>query len=158
HIEEFGGDNKLIFISGHSAGGYLATLIGLDKRWLNQFGINSKNIAALIPFSGQMITHFTIRQERGIPEMQPIIDEFAPLYFVSKDVPTLILITGDKENELLGRYEENAYMARMMKVAGHTETELYQLEGFDHSGMAAPAFPLLLRKVKEISETPNKTN
>ncbi|MFA7419567.1 MAG: alpha/beta hydrolase, partial [Melioribacteraceae bacterium] len=43
HIEEFGGDNKLIFISGHSAGGYLATMIGLDKRWLNQFGINSKN-------------------------------------------------------------------------------------------------------------------
>lgn len=158
HIAEFGGDTKLIFVSGHSAGGYLSAMIGLDKKWLNQFSINSKNIAAIIPFSGQMITHFTIRQERGIPEKQPIIDEFAPLYFVSKEAPPLILITGDKENELLGRYEENAYMARMMKVAGHTETELYQLEGFDHGGMAAPAFPLLLRKVKEISETINKTN
>ncbi len=158
HIAELGGDTKLIFVSGHSAGGYLSAMIGLDKKWLNQFGINSKSIAALIPFSGQMITHFTIRQERGIPEKQPIIDEFAPLYFVSKDAPPLILITGDKENELLGRYEENAYMARMMKVAGHTQTELYQLEGFDHGGMAVPAFPLLLRKVKEISETINKTN
>lgn len=158
HIAEFGGDTKLIFVSGHSAGGYLSAMIGLDKKWLNQFAINSKNIAAIIPFSGQMITHFTIRKERGITEKQPIIDEYAPLYFVSKDAPPLILITGDKENELLGRYEENAYMARMMKVAGHTQTELYQLEGFDHGGMAAPAFPLLLRKVKEISETINKTN
>lgn len=158
NIAEFGGDTKLIFVSGHSAGGYLSAMIGLDKKWLNQFAINSKNIAAIIPFSGQMITHFTIRQECGIPEKQPIIDEFAPLYFVSKDAPPLILITGDKENELLGRYEENAYMARMMKVAGHTQTELFQLEGFDHGGMASPAFPLLLRKIKEISETINKTN
>ncbi|MCK7529150.1 MAG: hypothetical protein MZV64_72150 [Ignavibacteriales bacterium] len=31
------------------------------------------------------------------------------LYHVRKDAPPLILITGDRELELLGRYEENAY-------------------------------------------------
>jgi hypothetical protein len=57
------------------------------------------------------------------------------------------LITGDREMELLGRYEENAYMWRMMKVAGHTKTYLFELDGFDHGGMAQPAFGLLLKYV-----------
>lgn len=157
NISQFGGNNKLILLSGHSAGGYLITMIGLDKKWLSKHGVDSKNIAALIPFSGQMITHFTIRKEKGIPEKQPIIDEFAPLFHVSKETPPLILITGDKNNELLGRYEENAYMFRMMQEVENKNTELYELEGFDHGAMAQPAFPLLLRKVQEISEKLQKT-
>lgn len=152
NISSYGGNNKLIFLTGHSAGGYLITMIGLDKKWLGKFEIDSKNIAALIPFSGQMITHFTIRKERGIPEKQPIVDEFAPLYHVAKDTPPLILITGDRNNELLGRYEENAYMFRMMKEVGNEKTELYELEGFNHGEMAQPAFPLLIRKVKEMTD------
>lgn len=152
HISEFGGNNKLMFLTGHSAGGYLISMIGLDKKWLGKYGVDTKSLAALIPFSGQMITHFAIRKEKGIPEKQPIIDEFAPLFYVTKDTPPLILITGDKNNELLGRYEENAYMLSMMKEVGNTVTELYELEGFNHGEMAQPAFPLLIRKVKEITE------
>ena len=40
---------------------------------------------------------------------------------------------------MLGRYEENAYMMRMMKVAGHKETYLYELDGYNHGEMAVPA-------------------
>ena len=58
--------------------------------------------------------------------------------------------------ELLGRYEENAYMWRMMKLAGHKHTTIYKLEGYDHSGMAQPAYPLLLKemasRIKEIAK------
>ena len=64
----------------------------------------------------------------------------------------MLLITGDRELELLGRYEENAYMLRMMKLAGHKQTTLYELQGFDHGGMAEPAFPLLLKEVKRIEK------
>ena len=81
---------------------------------------------------------------------QPIIDEFAPLYHVRADAPPLILITGDRELELLGRYEENAYLMRMMKVAGHQQTYLYEIQGFDHGGMADPAFSILLKHVNSI--------
>jgi hypothetical protein len=34
----------------------------------------------------------------------------APLYHVRKDAPPLLLITGDRDLELLGRYQENAYL------------------------------------------------
>lgn len=151
NINTFGGDASLIFISGHSAGGYLATMIGLDKKWLNAQGIDANKIAGLIPFSGQAITHFLVRKERGIPETQPVIDEYAPLFYVRADAPPLLLITGDRELELLGRYEENAYLMRMMKIAGNKNTKLYELDGFGHN-MTEPAFPLLLNEVRRIVE------
>jgi acetyl esterase/lipase len=147
HISRYGGDRKQIYLTGHSAGGYLAMMVTLNKSYLGKYGIDADQIAGLIPFSGQCITHFTVRNERGIKDVQPVIDEFAPLFWVRKEAPPMLFITGDAELELLGRYEENAYMLRMMKLAGHKDARLLQLQGFDHGGMAAPAFPLLLKEV-----------
>lgn len=152
NIGRYGGDPNLIFVAGHSAGAYLGMMLTLDKRYLNKYRLDADKIAGLIPFSGQAITHFTVRQERSIKGTQPIIDELAPLYFVRADAPPMLLITADPEMELLGRYEENAYLERMMKLAGHTRTKLYVLEGFDHGGMAEPAFPLLLKEVAAVSK------
>ena len=149
NINKSGGDSSLIFLSGHSAGGYLVNMIGLDKRWLSANGIDANKIAGLIPFSGHAITHFAIREERGIPGTTPVVDDLAPLYHVRPDAPPLLLITGDRELELLGRYEENAYLMRMMKEAGHKQTRLLELAGYDHN-MVAPAFPLLLKEVFRI--------
>lgn len=151
NISNYGGDTSLIFVSGHSAGGYLTSMIGLDKKWLQKEGIDANNIAGLIPFSGQCITHFQIRKENGIPDTQPVIDTFAPLYYVRADAPPLLLITGDRELEMLGRYEENAYLARMMKVAGHKQTKLFELDGYGH-GMTEPGFPLLVNEVNRITK------
>lgn len=155
NIENFGGDPSRVFITGHSAGGYLASMIGLDKKYLAKHGIDANDIAGLIPFSGHTITHFTIRAERGIPGTVPVVDELAPLYHVRADAPPLYLITGDRELELLGRYEENAYLMRMMKVAGHKQTVLYEMDGYNH-GMTEPAFPILVRVVQEISKNKKK--
>lgn len=151
NIASFGGNPDLIFVSGHSAGGYLASMIGLDKRWLQAHAIDANKIAGLIPFSGHAITHFTVREERGIPGKQPIIDDLAPLYHARGDAPPLLLITGDRELELLGRYEENAYLMRMMRLHGHQQTKLYELDGYGHN-MTEPAFPLLLQEVQRISQ------
>lgn len=155
NIAKYGGDSSLLFVSGHSAGGYLGMMIGLDKKWLQSYAIDANTLAGLIPLSGQAITHFEIRKERGIPDTQPIIDEFAPLYHVRADAPPLLLITGDRALELLGRYEENAYLMRMMKIKGHSSTTLYELEGFDH-GMVEPALPLLIKEVKRITALKKK--
>lgn len=149
NIESLGGDPARIFISGHSAGGYLTSMVGLDKRWLKVHNIDANQIAGLIPFSGHAITHMTVREERGIKDTQPVVDDLAPLYHVRPDAPPLLLITGDREREMLGRYEENAYLMRMMKVAGHKDTRLFELDGYGH-GMAEPAFPLLLEEVQRI--------
>jgi hypothetical protein len=133
-------------------------MITLDKSYLSKYNIDANKIAGIIPFSGQAITHFTIRKENGIKSTQPIIDKYAPLYFVRADAPPMLLITGDREMELLGRYEENAYLCRMMKLAGHKQTRLYELQGFDHGGMGEPAYPLLIKEVNTISKAVIENN
>lgn len=152
NIEKYGGNTSLIFVSGMSAGGYLTYMVGLDKKYLAAHAIDANRIAGLIPFSGHAITHFTVRKERGISGEQPIIDEMAPLFHVRADAPPLLIITGDRELEMLGRYEENAYMMRMMKVAGHKNVRIYELDGSNHGQMMYPALPLLLREVKTLSK------
>jgi acetyl esterase/lipase len=152
NIEKYGGSKEKIVVSGHSAGGYLTSMIGLDKHYLAEFGIDADDIAMLVPFSGHTITHFTVREERGIAGTQPIIDEFAPLYFVKAEAPPLVLITGDRELEMLGRYEENAYMWRMMKVAGNQHVKLLELDGFNHGEMASPALEILLKEIKTLDK------
>lgn len=150
NIGNYGGLENSIFLSGHSAGGYLALMVGLNKELLVKWRIDANTIAGIIPLSGHTITHFTERQVRGIPGYQPIIDELAPLFYVRPDAAPILLITGDRELELLGRYEENAYMMRMMKVAGHEETNIIEIKDYGHN-IVKPAIPLLLDEVERIS-------
>ncbi|MBI1324595.1 alpha/beta hydrolase fold domain-containing protein [bacterium] len=155
NIEKYGGSKSKIIVGGISAGGYLSLMIGLDKSWLSKHGIDADSIAALVPISGQTITHFTVRAEKGIPDKRPVVDEMAPLFHVRKDSPPMLLVTGDPELEMLGRAEENAYLARMMKIAGHTRTTLYRLEGFDHGGIGEASLPLVVKFVRGIQEERN---
>jgi len=92
-----------------------------------------------------------VRKEQGIEGTQPTIDEYAPLFHVRKDAPPILLITGDRERELLGRYEENAYFYRMMKVVGHEDTTLFEMDGYGHN-MVYPAVPALIEFVKNRAE------
>ncbi len=152
NLPALGGPASRIFLSGHSAGGYLASMVVLDKRWLKPYVIDPDTFAGLVPFSGQAITHFTVRKERGVPDRQPEIDTLAPLYHVRKNAPPILILSGDREKELFGRYEENAYFWRMLKEVGHPSVRILELQGYDHGGMARPGFPLLLEFVRDHSK------
>ena len=148
NIAKYGGDPDRIYVSGHSAGAYLACMVVLDKRWLKPYGIDPDTLSGLIPLSPQAITHFTIRKERGLADTKVIVDDRAPINHVRKDAPPILIVTGDRERELLGRYEENAYFWRMFKVVGHLDVQIKELQGFNHGDMANAALPLLLEFVK----------
>ena len=143
HAAEYGGDARKIVVSGHSAGGYISMMLCLNKAWLKAYGVDADEVMLYVPFSGQAITHYNVRKMQGINALRPTIDEYAPLYWVRKDCPPFVLICGDRELELYGRYDENQYLARMMKLVGHKQTYLYELDGYDHGAMAEPAFHIL---------------
>ncbi|MGL5913833.1 MAG: alpha/beta hydrolase [Bacteroidales bacterium] len=150
NVEKYGGSTKKIIVAGHSAGGYLISMIGLQKKWLNAYDVDADSIAVLSSFSGQSISHFAYRERKGMKPTQPSIDEFAPLYHVRADAPPLILISGDREMELFGRYEETAYFWRMMKENGHKACHLYELGGHNHGDMCVPAFHILKNYIRKI--------
>lgn len=150
NIGQYGGNPQKIYIAGHSAGGYLTSMIGLDKHYLKKYGIEADSIKALFPLSGQSITHFAQRKLKGMSPMQPLIDEMAPLYHIRPDAPPIILITGDRNRELYGRYEETAYLWRMLKEVGHPDTYIYELDGYNHDRMSSPAFPIVLEHIRRL--------
>lgn len=153
NIADLGGDPKRIYVSGHSAGGYLATMIGMDTTYLGAHGLHPDSLAGLIPFSGHTITHFTPRKERGLGWNDVVVDEYAPIHHLRISNLPIALITGDRELELFGRYEETAYFWRMLVTSGHKNAYLFELDGFGHSPMLAPASYLaldLIRKWEEI--------
>jgi len=153
NAEQYNGSKKKIFVAGHSAGGYLLDMIGLDKHYLQKYGIDADDIAGLFPFSGQVITHYNIRKQQGIGPLQPTIDQYAPLTYIRKDAPPIIIISGDRELELFGRYEEQAYFWRMLKLVGHPDVTLYEMQGFNHGDMNHPAYHVMKDHIKRLSET-----
>ena len=127
NIEKYCGDPNRIFIGGMSARSYLAALITMDKSWLEKRGIDIDRIAGLLPISGHMITHFTVRKERGLTASTGLADEFAPLYHVRKTPFPIFIQCGD--NDYPSRQEENKlFVSMMIKYAKQSESDIIYKE------------------------------
>lgn len=143
HIKEYGGDPERVVMAGHSAGGYLTAMVTLDERYLNHFGYSPKQLFAAMPSSPQLTTHFTILNERrrkGETVPQVVIDEYAPMSYIKKDTPPMMLIVGDNATEIAGRVGENyMFHSLMVKKAKNANVEMFQLPGFTHGNVWRPA-------------------
>jgi prepilin-type processing-associated H-X9-DG protein len=115
HITEHGGSANRLFVGGHSAGGYLALMLGMDEHYLKDCGMKTTDICGYIPVSGQTMTHYSIRAERGIGKYNVTADEAAPVRFARADTPPFLVLYADRDME--ARAEENAYFVALMKGA-----------------------------------------
>ncbi|MCQ2125903.1 MAG: alpha/beta hydrolase [Bacteroidaceae bacterium] len=149
-VEKRGGNPKKIFVAGHSAGGYLIDMIVLDKHWLEKYGVDADEIAGAFPYSAQVITHYNVRKQTGVGALTPRVDDTAPLYHIRKIAMPMLVLSGDRELELYGRYEEQAYFWRMMKLNGNEDCLLYEFDGYDHGGMPSPAHAVVKRFIRGI--------
>lgn len=144
HIEDYRGSSDRVFVSGHSAGGYLAAMIGLDGQYLAAHGYRPDDLAGLVPISGQMVTHSTVREERALPAERPIVDAAAPVHHARSDAAPFLAIAGS--DDLPARPEENVYFIAAMKAAGHTDATYLEFDGRNHgtivSGIPAADDPV----------------
>jgi acetyl esterase/lipase len=125
-----GGDPKRVFIGGHSAGGYLTAMLVLDPRWLTAAGMEPAEVAGAVPVSGQMITHSTVRKERGISRDVEVVDDAAPLSHARAPVPPIFFVTAD--NDMKGRGQENRRMHEALVALGNTNLKIREFAGRTH--------------------------
>lgn len=149
NIEKYGGVKDQIYVSGHSAGGYLALMVALAKEYTQQYGFDADKIAKYYPVSGQTVTHYTIRKERGLPDGIPVIDEYAPMTHAGRGGSPMILISGDRELEMLARYEENLHLQALLENFKH-DSVLYEMQGFNHVTVLAPAVSLISSDIRKL--------
>jgi lysophospholipase L1-like esterase len=153
NIEKYGGDSEKVFVAGHSAGGYLTAMIGLDEKWLAKYKHHPRELRGLIPISGQVTEHFNVRKMNGDidPQFAPKINERAPLYYL-KDKRNFFLpfcdICGDRKIEWPCRVEENELMCASMKKLGWGGVEFYECEGKNH-GSVSQAAPQIIKAFVE---------
>ncbi|MDU1892262.1 MAG: alpha/beta hydrolase [Dysgonomonas sp.] len=152
YIAQYGGSVDNIYVSGHSAGGYLTLMVGLDKSYMAKYGVDADKIKGLAPISGQTNTHYTIRKERGIAMDVPIVDSYSPLNQARKGIPPTLLVSGDRRLEMTARYEENAHLDAILRAMGNSEVKLYEVQGFDHGAVCGPGCLLLLDWIKKYSK------
>ena len=102
NVGQYGGDRQSLFISGHSAGGYITLMVVLDERYLQHHGINANHIAGIIPVSGQTFTHTTIREEKGIdnPRSTPLIDGASPCFRARSGLPPVLIACAEHDAKL----------------------------------------------------------
>lgn len=115
NIAAHGGDPARVFISGHSAGGYLALMLALDESRFAKIGAKPSDFPGYIPISGQTVTHFTIRKEKGLKRENVTVDEGAPLRHVRKDIQPMLLITAERETEWRRASKRTSYCWRISK-------------------------------------------
>ena len=61
----------------------------------------------------------------------------------------MILISGDRELEMLARYEENLHLQALLENFKH-ESVLYEMQGFNHVTVLAPAVSLISSDIRKL--------
>ncbi len=152
NIESYGGDPEKIFISGHSAGGYLAAMVGMDPRWLARHAVDHRKLAGIIPVSGQVTTHFHVKKLMGDtgPQFRPLINEYAPLYYCAADLPPICLITGGRAIEYKCRVEENELLAISLRQVGCRTVEFHEMGGLDHGSVGQGSLLIIPGFIKRV--------
>ena len=147
NIEKHGGDPSRIYVTGHSAGGYLTAMIALDKKYLNSFGVDPHQIAGFFPVSGQMTTHFRVLAERrAVDPKTPdfLIDEYAPVFHAGKNAPNMILFVGDSDYDWPARVEENALLAaRLKRIYKNDNVKIIRIPYGTHASCGPPSYAMI---------------
>lgn len=147
HIAEYGGDPSRVYVGGLSAGGYLSAMIALDAKYLGAFGYSPKQMAACVPLSGQMSTHFQVLNERRAKDPSTpvfLVDEFAPIGVAHADAPRMVMFTGDSAVDMPARVEENFLLAALLRrVYGAKYAVCHSIPDCDHHACEIPGQVLI---------------
>ncbi|HEX8415059.1 MAG TPA: alpha/beta hydrolase [Sphingomicrobium sp.] len=135
HVARYGGDPKRITLAGHSAGAYNAAMLALDRRFLNNVGVDPKIVRAAALLAGPY-DFFPFTESRGRDAFaaygRPA--ETQPITFARADAPPLFLAHGSKDTIVLPRNSQRL-AARLQELGAPVTLRVYP--GASHVDLAS---------------------
>jgi acetyl esterase/lipase len=138
------GDPKRLFVAGHSAGAYIAIMLASNPEYLREAGADLSFLAGAIGIAGPYdflpITNPTRIEIFGGTDRV----ETQPVHFIDGKRPPMLLLTGDRDANILPRNTHN--MAARMRENGNDVEEIVY-PGIDHFRIILALAPLFRRVI-----------
>lgn len=146
NIGKYGGDPEKIFVSGHSAGGHLASLLTVDNHYFDS--LQTKNpIAGAILIDAAGLDMFSYLTERKLPAHHSYIRTFtnspdewktaSPIYHLHEGIPPIQMFVGERTYPSLIKVNQKFYAA-LNKIAPATQYNI--VKGKKHIPMITQFF------------------
>jgi len=137
NVARHGGDPSRILVMGHSAGAYLAALMGMDPRYLAKHGLTASSIRAVVPISGFFhVERIAVERPKTVwGSERATWLEASPARYVRRDVPPMLLLYA--QNDTKERRQESLDLAAALRAAGHDRVETAEIPERDHTSIIA---------------------
>jgi acetyl esterase/lipase len=133
NIANFGGDPDRVFVSGHSAGAYLAAILALDASLLGEHHLGLDAIAGSVPISAFLYVEETAKERpKTVWGEDPAVwlaASVTPHITAGKGRMLLIYADGDDA----WRRAQNERFAVAMQAVGSSSVTAKQVAGRDHT-------------------------
>lgn len=136
--DKYGFDARRVFLSGHSAGGHLASLVALDGGYLQKHELASNTLAGVISFSGlyDLAPSWTVSKnqrlatEKAFGNDPVVLRRASPFHFVRADAPRFLIVNAFAD--FPGFALDARRFADALRSAGAREVHQHNFKGADH--------------------------
>ena len=131
HAAQYGGDPKRLFLTGHSAGAYMAMMLALDDQFLTGAGVDFADVKGAVGLSGPYDFYpFDVKSSQDAFGAYPKPEETQPIHYAGRPHrPPVLLIQGDHD-KLVGPYN-SVNLDRALRAAGNP-SDLHLYPGLAH--------------------------
>ncbi|MBM4073452.1 MAG: alpha/beta hydrolase [Planctomycetes bacterium] len=109
NIGKYGGRADEIFVSGHSAGGHLCSLLATDSRYLKEAGVPAANIRGCLPLSGLFVIPRDKFFDLAFGKDLTVRAQASPITHVRQDTPPFLVMLGDNDLPACDRPQADAF-------------------------------------------------
>jgi acetyl esterase/lipase len=152
HAGDYGGNPADLFVMGHSAGAHIAALLATDAHWLNDVGMQPRQLAGFIGLAGPY--DFLPLKEQDYIDMFGSTHEqqlqSQPVHFVNGDEPPMLLMQGTSDKIVAPRNAES--LADELRKRGES-VELKMIPDIGHFAILFSMSRPLRHKAPVIDDT-----
>jgi acetyl esterase/lipase len=109
NIKKYGGRPDQLFLSGQSAGGHLAALLGTDESYLKAEGLSLKAIKGVIPISGVYRLPDKPVLDRVFGKDLAVRKKASPINQVREGLPPFLILYADDDLPMCGKTASTAF-------------------------------------------------